>query len=107
MWKEKHRLHNNQYCKLQNMQKVIVRCWISSFGKIQLSGSKIKSNYMNQQMDPLDNTLATDPILTGCGFPLNRTQIDHSGLLMTQMVNVATVRFWPGRGPEATVRKRC
>jgi len=48
---------------------------------------------MNQQMDPLDNTLATDPILTGCGFPLNRTQIDHSGLLMTRMVNVATVWF--------------
>jgi len=51
---------------------------------------------------PADNPPNPDGL-----FVSNRTRIDSSGVLTTQTANLATVRFWPGPGPEVTVWNRC
>jgi hypothetical protein len=41
------------------------------------------------------------------GFTPNCTWIGSSGVLTTRTANLATIGFWPGPGPEVTVRNRC
>jgi len=63
---EKYWFQNNQYCNVQNMQKVIVGCWKCDFDKIRLLYSKNKSIIWIYTWTRWTTCWTTRPIPTGC-----------------------------------------
>jgi len=86
---------------------VIIRCWISGFDKIQLSGSKKQEHYIHLQMDPLDNLLTTCPFRWVVNFHWTILKLTNSGLLVTWNINFRTFKFRPRPRPDPMVLNHC
>ena len=65
-----------------------------------------QEHYINLQVDPLCDPLTTRPIQTGWEICIEPYRIDGSGVLTTLTAKLASGQFWPGPGPEVTLRNR-
>ena len=104
---EQYWFQNNQYCNVQNMQKVIVGCWKCDFDKILLLYSKNKSIIWIYRWTRWTTRWQPAQFRQVVRCPSNCTRIDGSGALTTRTANVETGRFWPVPGSEAPVLNRC
>ena len=104
---QKYWFQNNQYCNVQNMQKVIVGCWKCDFDKILLLYSENNSIIWIYEWTCWTTRWPPTQFRWVARCQSNCNWIDSSGALTSRTANLETAWIRPVHGPKAPVRNCC
>jgi len=98
---------NNQYCNVQNMQKVIVGCWKCDSDKILVLYTKNKSIIWIDRWTHWTTRWQPAQFRRVMRCPWNHTWIDGSPVLTSRTANLEMGHFRPVPGPKGPVLNCC